>query len=180
MKISGVYMIQSKSFPKECYIGSSNDIERRYKEHIYALRRGKHYSKLLQICYDIIGESDLMLIYLDRCDIDLKGREQVFIDDIMPSFNTCAFSNSMLGYKHTKECKKIMSNKKKGYKWDQKTFELNTTPVIQLDKDRKLIKKWQSIRSAARVTNIDLSSIWQCLTKKRKSAGGFIWIYELK
>lgn len=49
--------------------------------------------------------------------------------------------------------------------------------VLQF-KDGKLIKKHRSQRQAVIDTGIGQSNISECLTGKRKTAGGFIWCYE--
>lgn len=50
--------------------------------------------------------------------------------------------------------------------------------IYQFDNNKKLINKFDSIKEASISTNIDATSISQCSLKKRKRAGGFIWIRE--
>jgi len=52
-------------------------------------------------------------------------------------------------------------------------------PVIQMTKQGKYIKKWNSIKEAGEATNTKPSNISNCIAKKFnvKSAGGFKWKY---
>ena len=74
---SGIYRIVNKVNGKY-YIGSSIDIEKRYKRHINELRQGKHHSILLQRAYNKYGEVEFELEILEIInDANLvKVREQ--------------------------------------------------------------------------------------------------------
>lgn len=49
-------------------------------------------------------------------------------------------------------------------------------PIIQMDMQYNDIKEFSSIQEAQRILNI--SHIWDCVTGKRNSAGGFKWRYK--
>lgn len=51
-------------------------------------------------------------------------------------------------------------------------------PVLQLDKEWKLIKEWWGVREIARKTWYDNSSISKTCRWVRKTAYGFIWKYK--
>lgn len=48
-------------------------------------------------------------------------------------------------------------------------------PVMQYDKNDKLIQQFDSIKDAEIITGISTASISQCCVGRSKSAGGFIW-----
>lgn len=52
-------------------------------------------------------------------------------------------------------------------------------PVMQYDKNKNFIARYESITDAATKTNISITHISQCANEKdgRKTAGGFIWKY---
>lgn len=50
--------------------------------------------------------------------------------------------------------------------------------IRQYTKDNKFIKEYFSITEASKQTKILRSAISMCLTKKNKTAGGFIWRYD--
>ena len=54
-------------------------------------------------------------------------------------------------------------------------------PVLQFDKNGNLIKEFNGVREAGRVTNIDHRSIQSVASgsnPQRKYAGGFVWRYK--
>lgn len=59
-----VYAIQHNT-TKKMYIGSSHDVEKRYKSHIWALRGGKHTVPDMQADFDEHGE-DYSVFILDE------------------------------------------------------------------------------------------------------------------
>jgi hypothetical protein len=50
-------------------------------------------------------------------------------------------------------------------------------PIIMLNKDGILIKTFESVLSAAKETGLRQSNISNVLTKRAKTAGGYIWQY---
>lgn len=51
-------------------------------------------------------------------------------------------------------------------------------PIIQIDKNGNILKEYDGIRYAGRVTGIDYRSIQANASGHRKSAGGFVWKYK--
>lgn len=61
------------------YIGSSVDIDMRFKTHTNALKRGEHENSNIQSTYNIHGLPDIEII--DECNVlCLREREQSFLD----------------------------------------------------------------------------------------------------
>jgi len=115
MALCGIYKIQSAKKPERIYIGSSIDINRRWKRHLNDLKRQKHNSKKLQWHYRKYGLSDLQFSVISSCDKnDLVKMEQYFIDSYNPYFNNCKIVGSMLGYKWSDYSKKKLSETNKG------------------------------------------------------------------
>jgi len=84
---SGVYAIIN-TISGDCYVGSSIDINRRFKAHISALRRGKHHSWELQRVVDIIGIDKFTFRVLEFCSYDeLPVTEQHYMDELSPIYN---------------------------------------------------------------------------------------------
>ena len=50
-------------------------------------------------------------------------------------------------------------------------------PILQLDLNGNLIKKWESLTSASKGTSLFMSLICRCLKNGRKTTGGYIWKY---
>ncbi len=56
--------------------------------------------------------------------------------------------------------------------------EKNSKPVLQYAKNMILLKEWESAKKVQDSININRNHISECCSKKRKSAGGFIWKYK--
>ena len=82
----GIYKISSPS--GNFYIGSSQNIERRFVQHKSELRRSKHYNFLLQKAYEKHqGRLCYEIIFCVTCKNDIEKFEQYFIDELKPSYN---------------------------------------------------------------------------------------------
>jgi group I intron endonuclease len=126
-KISGIYKITCLATNK-IYIGSSFDVEARIKKHFTQLEKNKHINQHLQSSYNLYGKSKFIWDIIEKCRIeDLLVLEQFWMDktkcyDRDIGFNNCIKSDRPLGYKHTNESKKIMSELKKGKKLKPETI----------------------------------------------------------
>lgn len=49
--------------------------------------------------------------------------------------------------------------------------------VLKIGKNNEIISKYDSINEASRQTNINCVNICQCCNKKRKTAGGYKWVF---
>jgi group I intron endonuclease len=118
MEESGVYMIQSISKPERIYIGSSNNLFRRNKDHMVSLKNNSHYSPQLQNHVNKYGTEDLEFSVLESGDYfnknHLLAREQGWYipynyqNTGLPYFNTAKIAGSQLGTKRSEEsCEKI-------------------------------------------------------------------------
>ena len=118
---SGIYKITCTENQK-IYIGSASNIDRRFKTHKGTLKNSKHKNPHLQSAYSKYGEDSFVYEIIEYCpESDLRSREQYWLDftrcyDREIGFNNCILSDRPLGYKHTEEAKKVMSEKKKGVK----------------------------------------------------------------
>jgi hypothetical protein len=91
--------------------------------------------------------------------------------------------------------KKYIEGKSVYYLWKEFGVEMNSIknylkkdgtykprdvkkPLLQLDKNNQLIKKWNSLSEAARELNYNSSAISECCLGKRKQYKSFIWKYE--
>lgn len=54
----------------------------------------------------------------------------------------------------------------------------NIKPILQYDKNKNFIAKWEYIKQASDILNIPAPNICDCCKGKIKSAGGYIWKYE--
>ena len=127
INICGVYTIRSVVKPERVYIGSSNDINRRWRGHRHLLKNNKHSSVKLQNHYKKYGKKDLVFEMVEEFEFfskeHLLEREQHYMDNLNPWFNINKIAGSTLGYKHTDETKLIISKCSKNQKPRKHTEE---------------------------------------------------------
>lgn len=51
--------------------------------------------------------------------------------------------------------------------------------ILQLDKDKNIINKFNTFTEASKATGISIPHIWACCNGKRKTAGNYYWCFEL-
>lgn len=94
--VCGVYKILNTKTGK-FYIGSSKDINKRFKDHIRKLKNCVHHSAKLQNSCNKHGVSSLELHIIEVCSLDrLLEREQYWIDyhnSYREGYNSSAISN---------------------------------------------------------------------------------------
>lgn len=108
-------------------------------------------------------------------------------------------NNRFYGKRHSEETKKKISEKGKGRKMSdefkekrrqymkkykpskesiEKVAKSHRIPIVQLDKELKLINSFSSIREAQKtIKGTSDAHISSCCKKKRKTHMGFIWMY---
>ena len=86
--IAGIYVVRLLDGRE--YIGSSINLQSRWKSHKADLRGGKHHCRLLQEGYAAVGDAGVSFHILEVVDYigDLSAREQAWIDERKPELNT--------------------------------------------------------------------------------------------
>ena len=114
----GIYKIQSKSKPERCYIGSSIDISRRFRNHFLELQGKRHVNHKLQNHCNKYGIEDLQFFIVKICTQEkLIQIEQFFLNKFKLFFNISMIAkNPMLGIKHSEEAKRKIGDASRGIK----------------------------------------------------------------
>ena len=125
----GIYKIENM-INGRLYIGSSNQLRRRFYLHKWDLRRGKHHSITLQRSWDKYGEGAFQFTILLYCTVVmLRFYEQRGIDSLdtvnpAKGFNICCDASSAgTGRVWTDEQKRAKSIERKGKKVTPKTLK---------------------------------------------------------
>jgi group I intron endonuclease len=85
----GIYEIKNKLTGKS-YIGSSKQIQKRWEQHLLALRKGIHHSVLLQRAWNKYGEDYFEFLIKEECgEGQLLEREQQYLN-LKPEYNVGA------------------------------------------------------------------------------------------
>ena len=107
----GVYQIVNTVNGKR-YVGSSVNIEARWKHHIWRLNRGSHHSPYLQNSWNKYGEHCFTFAILSENEEDnIHAAEQIEID-IKSEYNVAPLAGSSRGHKWTEEQKAAHSESK--------------------------------------------------------------------
>lgn len=130
-KVCGIYKITNKIDGK-FYVGSSNNLEKRKREHFWSLRRNEHVNDYLQNAFNKYGEENFVFEVLEYVDneSDLLKVEQYYLDLLKPydrsiGYNLCedARGGGLAGEKNpnyqkpmTEEQKRKISESLKGHR----------------------------------------------------------------
>jgi group I intron endonuclease len=107
---SGVYMIRNKENGK-AYIGSSNNIDRRWRTHLNQLNKNCHVNRYLQRSWNKYGSDCFTFEILEACSEEmLIEREQWYLDNHRPHFNIATSASApMKGQTHPPETRRKIS-----------------------------------------------------------------------
>jgi group I intron endonuclease len=139
----GVYAIEHIESGKR-YIGSSQDISRRFSRHVWLLKAGKHHSPHLQAAWSKYGEAAFRFILVVACNTpeELLLAEQLEIDmhgGTDSSYNVAPFAGApMRGRKMTEETKaKMRESHKSRPPISEETRERHRLAAIEREQKRK-------------------------------------------
>jgi group I intron endonuclease len=112
LKDSGIYCIEHIATGKK-YVGSAENLHKRFKTHLSKLRGGRHHSHKLQAAWDEHGEGAFKIVIMKRCSKnELLKLEQEMIDSldtVKSGYNVAMFSEApMAGRAHSEETRAKM------------------------------------------------------------------------
>lgn len=85
---SGIYKLYFEQNPNHFYIGSSNNIENRWREHKRQLKNNTHDNSILLRAVNKYEYCNLKTEIIEECAKDfLFIREQYYIDNLKPAYN---------------------------------------------------------------------------------------------
>ena len=195
-KQCGIYCIENVVNKKK-YIGQSRNIQKRFKDHIKALRQGIHKNHHLQSAYDYYGESNFNFYVLEECNINqLNYLEKQYIkifnaNDTNYGYNLTCGGDSR--FEFSESTRKKISNIHKGKKLSEKTKQILRDLAYERinngldyslhfkDVDKRIsinvynsetgefINKFDSITEAADFYNLRITNICAVLKNKKRS-----------
>lgn len=163
--MSGIYRIRNLRNQKS-YVGQAAlSFEKRFKEHRHYLRHGKHHSRHLQRAWDRYGEQALAFEVIEEISRGQKSergfaqvlseREQFHMGvlrttDPLFGYNVSPRAGSQLGYRHSEESRRRMSEAGRGRilpeKWRQNIADSMKAKGItrsRAERDRLSIRRAQ-------------------------------------
>jgi group I intron endonuclease len=140
---AGIYQIKCIS-TGECYIGSTNNLERRCSTHFLALAENRHQNKNLQDRYNVFGSQGLVFIRL--LELNKKVSRERLYDQEQKYINEC---NSVLNIQKTVVRTKFKSSRRKRY----------TQPVVEKSKVKSVEKEPEPVSDYSAVLSIVLDAV---------------------
>jgi hypothetical protein len=164
-KRSGVYIIECNSHK---YIGSSNDLYKRYKHHCNQLNRNCHYNDFLQKIYNKYTVAMTFRV-IEFCS-DYLEKEAYYIEhfrcDINVERNPITREKSLV----TREKLRMANTNKRLGKENHSSIK-----VYQYTLNGEYVNEYDSLREAAAAINGNATSIGDAVKGDYKSSGGFQW-----
>lgn len=112
-KFGIIYKIENK-LNSDYYIGSSNNIYKRYYTHIRDIRKNNNTCVKLVRAAQKYGEDNFEFSILAKCPIEYTIKlEQWFLDNLSPKYNIAKIAGSNHGIKRSEKFKKIKSKSQK-------------------------------------------------------------------
>ena len=104
-RTSGIYVIENAT-THDVYVGSSNDVDKRWKTHFRELSKGTHHSIFLQRAYNKYGRDAFTSFVIEHVVPErtaLIEREQYWIEVIHPTYNMNPLATNNAGIPATPE-----------------------------------------------------------------------------
>lgn len=199
--MTGVYKI-TNLMNGFCYVGSSVDIPKRWKQHMsrYKNEKLKYYELPLYVAFREFGIENFKFEVLELCEEKhLAEKEQKFYEKFNPEYNKkqpkdCimaeetrykikeSMKESFRNYGEDKK-KKIYENLRMGQNTDgfiEKKYAPKKIRAIKISNMEEVI--FDSLYQAEKELGIPRSSICQVMSKKhsRKQAKGYLFEYILQ
>ena len=181
------------------YVGSTlKGFNWRKRKHLRELKNQKHHNRHLQNAYNLYGEKHFLFEILETVSNPkiLLRKEQFWTNKLKPQYNVMKDIKSHIGVKRSQETRRKISmaltgkhlsdeTKKKlrdanlGKKQSEETIvkRMRTMykPILQMDKNGIIIKRWKSATHAAKALGLSLPSIYRCVRGNRYTYKKFRW-----
>lgn len=158
----GIYKITNKVNGK-FYIGSSNNLNKRWQQHISELNNQKHYNPYLQKSFNKYGIDKFSFDILEiiECEELLLKLEQKYMDELKPEYNLCPIAGSALVRITSPEVREKLRLAGLGKKYSKERIEKSRREQI------KFWKEHPEARELARIKSTGVKDSKE--TRKKKS-----------
>ena len=174
----GIYAIRN-IINNKIYIGSSNNIKRRWKKHKTELKNKSHSNKYLERAYHKYGSDKFDFIILEFCKEQELINREIFYINYYKSLDLTFGYNLKVPEKHpsitsSTEYSKILSNSKKGITPNNFVDMQKTRwKEIEVFVHGSLIWTFSSLRETERQLNIPRGNVYNYLKGKTNKLKNF-------
>lgn len=187
--ICGIYGIKN-CVNEKMYVGQAINIYKRWEDHICDLDDGKHYNVHLQRSWNLYGRQNFQFLILEKCLAEELNEKEIFyvekFDSYRNGYNQTLGGDGSLGYRHSEDViEKMCQIQQERFK-DIKNREIlrdahafESKPIYQIDFEGNIVQEWPSVNWAGKMLNFNINAIYNALNhlKRKKTYGGYIWIY---
>jgi len=188
---SGIYQIKNLINGK-IYIGSSNNMIKRFESHKYLLKNNKHFNQHLQNSWNKYGNNVFVFSVLEYVNNinKLIEREQYWINKTKCTNRNIGYNilsyiiNSESNNKNiilSENTRNIMSEnaKKRRHSKDSKIKigKAQNIKIVRISLNGDYIDIWESIKLASKTLKLNKDVISKCCRGKCKTCGGYFWEY---
>ena len=170
-KICGIYCIENL-INQNKYIGQSNDIYTRWKEHKFELNKNTHHNRYLQNAWNKYGKENFKFYIVEICEKSILDEREIYY---IKYFDTYAYLGNKNGYNLTiggEGIGELSEEERQVFREAQKSI-----PIYQIDMKGNIVKLWEhGARHASKELNIGQAPIWHCVNGDRKTYKNYIWI----
>lgn len=168
--ISGIYKIEN-TINRKSYVGSSNNIMRRWSFHKWGLTNGKHHSQKMQRAWDKYGELvfEFCVLELVVSNDDLLTYEQKWLDSLQPAYNILNIAGGNGRRPCSEETKRKISAANKGRIKSDESIQKHAAALRgrPLSEDHK--RKLSALRKGRIFSEDHLRKIIAANTGKKRS-----------
>ena len=172
--MTGIYCIKNKTNGK-VYIGSSNNIERRFRRHRTELNTKRHSNKHLERAYQKDGEENFDFIILEIClEEELISKEIYYINKYEALDNTKGY-NLSIPIKHptitsNSNYRSILSEAKKGKMPSnyEEMRQIRWKKVEVSNLEGEILHVFNSLKETEDTLNIKRGNVYNFLNGKTK------------
>ena len=167
----GIYGIRN-IVNNKIYIGSSNNIERRWKRHTTELNNKKHSNKYLEQAYHKYGSDNFDFIIIEICEENMLIEKEIFHIQQYKSLNTKFGYNLKLPQKHASLVSSTIysqniSKRMKGIKPSNfEEMQKNRWRTIEVYKNGNLYGIYESLRKVEVDLGIPRGNVYNYLKGK--------------
>lgn len=168
-KFCGIYKI---SFGSHNYVGSSKNVASRLRQHYHSLKKGRHFSTMMQNCFNKYWET-ATFEFVEACEEKmLLKRETYYIDLFKADINLIKDPSNIT--RPIETLRKMSKNLKKYYETHESESKI---PVYMYSLNGEYIAEFPSAIDASKKLNCSNSGI-SSAARNKKFASGFLWRYE--